>query len=71
MRSVVNISLPKNMLKEVEKEVKAGNYASKSDFFRHVMRWWNTNKLAEELKEEREKFEQGDFKVLRSLRDLR
>jgi len=71
MRSVVNISLPKNMLKEVEKEVKEGNYASKSEFFRHIVRWWNTNKLAKELKQSRKEFEAGKGKVLRSLRDLR
>lgn len=59
------------MAKEVEKEVKAGNYASKSEFFRHVIRWWNTNELARELKERRKEMESGEEKVLRSLRDLR
>jgi len=71
MRSVVNISLPQKMVKEVEKEVKAGNYASKSEYFRHIIRWWNTNKLARELKQSRKEFEAGKCKVLRSLCDLR
>ena len=59
------------MAKEVEKEVKSGNYASKSEFFRHVIRWWNANELANELKERRKEMESGGGKVLRSLRDLR
>ena len=71
MRSVVNISLPKNMLKEVEKEVKAGNYASKSEFFRSLIRLWKEERLLKELKESRREIEQGKGKVLRSLKDLR
>lgn len=71
MRSVINISLPKNMAKAVEQEVKSGGFATKSEFFRHIIRWWNTNKLARELKESRKEFEAGKGKVLRSLRDLR
>ena len=32
MRNIVNISLPKELNKEVEKAVKSGRYASKSEF---------------------------------------
>jgi Arc/MetJ-type ribon-helix-helix transcriptional regulator len=71
MRNVINISLPKNMTKIVEKEVKKGGFSTKSEFFRHLLRLWNTYKLAEELKESRKEFEMGKGRVLRSLRDLR
>jgi len=54
MRSVINISLPKSMADLVEKEVKSGKFATKSEFVRHMIRLWNTHKLAEELKEVRE-----------------
>lgn len=68
MRNIINISLPEELTKQVKKEVKIGNYASTSEFFRHLLR---THKLAEELKTSRREFETGKGKVLRSLRDLR
>lgn len=71
MRNIINISLPENMAKIVEKEVRSGNFATKSEFFRHLVRLWNTLKLAEELKESRREFESGRGKVLRSLHNLR
>lgn len=71
MRNVVNISLPENTVKLIDKEVKNGGFATKSEFFRHLLRLWNTQKLAEELKKNRKEFEAGKGKVLRSLRDLR
>lgn len=71
MRNIINISLPENMARMVEKEVKSGKFATKSEFFRHLVRLWNTYKLAEELEENRKDFEAGKGKVLRSLRDLR
>ena len=71
MRNVVNISLPEKMVKIIKKEVKAGGYASVSEFFRYLIREWNTNKLAEELKKDRLRFEAGKGKVLKSLKDLR
>jgi len=54
----------------VEKEVKSGKFATKSEFVRHMIRLWNTRKLAEELKEAQKDFEAGKFKKLRSLKDL-
>ncbi|NUQ56886.1 MAG: ribbon-helix-helix protein, CopG family [Candidatus Paceibacter sp.] len=71
MRSVINISLPKSMADLVEKEVKSGKFATKSEFIRHAIRAWNTHKLAKELKEAKKEFEAGKGKVLRSLHDLR
>jgi len=71
MRKVVNLSLPEETLKQVKKEVKSGDYASVSEFFRHLLRLWNTQKLADELKRERDEFAAGKSRKLGSLRDLR
>ena len=71
MRSIINISLPASTTKEAEKEVKKGNFASKSEFFRNLLRMWNTHKLAKEIEESRKEFEEGKGKILHSLRDLR
>ena len=71
MRSIMNISMPTKVKAEIEEAVKEGGFATTSEFFRHLIRLWNTHKLAEELREERKNFEAGKGKVLRSLRDLR
>ena len=70
MRNVVNISLPNTMVKIVKKEVKQGGFASTSEFFRHLIRSWNTQNLARELKNDRKEFEAGKGKILQSLKDL-
>ena len=54
----------------VEKEVKKGKFATKSEFVRHMIRLWNTHKLAEELKSRQKDFNEGKGKILKSLKDL-
>ncbi len=71
MRNIINISLPPKLAGQVRREVQAGNYASTSEFFRHLLRSKNTMELAKELKERRKEFEAGVSKTLRSLKDLR
>ncbi len=71
MRNIVNISLPKELNKEVEKAVKSGRYASKSEFFRDLIRLWQEQKLLDEIMESEKEFVEGKGKVLRSLKDLR
>jgi Arc/MetJ-type ribon-helix-helix transcriptional regulator len=70
MRDVINISMPAEMVKDLNMEVKKGKFASKSEFFRHLLRMWNTQKLAVELKREQKEFRRGNYKVLRSLKDI-
>ena len=68
MRSVMNISLPKDLAKDIERGVKEGKYASKSEFVRDLVRSWKEAHLAAEFaKMEKER---GKWKKLRSLRDL-
>lgn len=71
MRSILNISLPATLADIVKKEVKKGNFASTSEFFRHLLRLWNDNKLSYELKKSERDFATSNFKTLKSLKDLR
>ncbi len=71
MRNIMNISLPKEMVVGIKREVKNGKFASTSEFMRHLIRVWNTEKLARDLKQSQKEFAQGKYKVLRSLKDLR
>lgn len=71
MRSIINISLPEIMVKTVEKEVKKGGFATKSEFFRSLIRSYEENKLLAELKESQREISVGKGKKLRSLKDLR
>jgi len=68
MRNVINISLPQELTRKVRDEVKAGNFASVSEFFRYLLR---THELAKELQKARRDFDKNrNWKVLRSLGDL-
>ncbi len=71
MRNIVNISLPAELNKEVEKAVKAGNFATKSEFFRHLLRLWQEEQLLAQVEQSRREFREGKGKTLRSLKDLR
>jgi len=71
MRNIVNISVPSDMAKDIRREVKSGKFASTSEFMRHLIRLWNTRKLAEEFRKEREAFRKGNYKVLKSFKSLR
>ena len=71
MRRVINISLPESLSVEVEKEVRRSRFASKSEFFRHLLRLWLEGKLAADLEESRGELASGKGKLLKSLKDLR
>ena len=72
MRTVINISLPKDLALIVERFIKKGRYASKSEFVRELIR----EKIAEEdllnrIRKSEAEFRAGKGKLLRSLNDLR
>jgi Arc/MetJ-type ribon-helix-helix transcriptional regulator len=71
MRQVINISLPQKMALDVKKEVKSGNYATTSEFFRDLLRMWQGSKLYNDIIESEKEFRQGKGKKLRSLKNLR
>jgi len=71
MRTIVNISLSKELSHAVEKSVRSGRYASKSEFFRDLLRMWMEGRLFKELEESREELAEGRGRRLRSLKALR
>lgn len=71
MRNILNISLPEEMVRTVREEVRAGQFASTSEFFRHLVREWRTTRFGRELRSRRKDFEAGHGRVLRSLKQLR
>ncbi|MBM3257774.1 MAG: ribbon-helix-helix protein, CopG family [Candidatus Nealsonbacteria bacterium] len=72
MRTIINISLPKQLDCEIEKVMKRGRYSTKSEFLREIIR----ERIAEEdllariLKSQKE-IKSGKGKVLKSLSGLR
>ena len=71
MRQVINISLPEEMHNEVEEAVKTEKFASKSEFFRHLLRMWREEQLYRSVQKSRKEYRQGKAKTLRSLKELR
>lgn len=71
MRSIVNISLPVDLKKDVEGAVRSGGYATKSEFFRDALRAWKERQILLKLEKSRQDIQYGKGRVLRSLKDLR
>jgi Arc/MetJ-type ribon-helix-helix transcriptional regulator len=71
MREVINISLPKELNRAVEETIKKGNYSTKSEFFRELLRLWLEGKILRELAESRKEIALGKGKLLKSLKELR
>ncbi|MFH1780572.1 MAG: ribbon-helix-helix domain-containing protein [Candidatus Nealsonbacteria bacterium] len=72
MRTIINISLPEQLDQEIERMMRKGRYATKSEFLRELIR----EKLEEEdilaqIRKSEAEFRAGKGKVLRSLQDLR
>ena len=71
MREIISISLPKELNKKVEELMKKGRYATKSEFFRDLLRMRIEGKILRELAESRKELVSGKGKLLRSLKDLK
>lgn len=71
MRQIVNISLPQNLANLVNDTVAVEGYASKSEFFRELLRNWADLRLLTELNKSRGEIISGKGKTLKSLKDLR
>lgn len=70
MRSVINISLPEAMSKEVARGVKKLQCASKSEFFRHLLREWLAERLLHTVKKGRAEYRAGKAKKLTNPKDI-
>jgi putative addiction module CopG family antidote len=71
MRNIVTISLPKQLDEQIEKEVKTGKFASKSEFVRCLIRMWQEEKLAKEIAEAERDIAAGRVREIKSLKELR
>ena len=72
MRSVINISLSKELALDLEKAVKHGKYSSKSEFLRELIRErMEEEDLWRSVQKSEAEFRAGKGKLLRSLKDLR
>lgn len=72
MRTIINISLPEELNREIKKAMKRGGYSTKSEFLRELVR----ERIAEEnllgrIKKSEAEFKAGKGKILHSLKDLR
>jgi Arc/MetJ-type ribon-helix-helix transcriptional regulator len=70
MRSVVNISLPKELYAAVERLMEEGKYASKSELFREFLRMHLEEELLKDVEESRRQFRDGKGKLLRTPAEL-
>ena len=71
MRQIINISLPEKLSKIVDDATKNGQYASKSEFFRCLLRDWSEKQLIKELKQSQKEIKKTGGTLLKSLKDLR
>ena len=71
MRQIINISLPKSMADLVNREVKKNSYASKSEFFRFLIRNWSEKQIVDDIIESQKEIRRTGGTLLKSLKDLR
>ncbi len=71
MRTIINISLPKALSDVVTREVKRGKFATKSEFFRALIRRCEEDSILAELEASEAEIRAGKGITLSSLRDLR
>lgn len=62
--------MPIAFKKSVDLAVKEGDYASVSEFFRDAVRAWKEEQLYQSVLKSRKNITEGQFKKLRSLKDL-
>jgi Arc/MetJ-type ribon-helix-helix transcriptional regulator len=71
MRDIINISLSKELAKDLDKAVKKGKYSSKSEFVRYLIREkLNEEELWKSVHRSEAEFRAGKGKILKSLADL-
>ena len=71
MRTIVNISLPEEMAKQIKKESKESGFATTSEFIRHLIRIWNTEKLSKIIKKGDAEYNKGKTQVIRSFSEIK
>lgn len=67
----MNISVSPKLKKAIEAAVIKGGYTSKSEFLRDIFRAWEEQQLLKSIRKSERQIKNGQFKVLKSLKDLR
>jgi putative addiction module CopG family antidote len=70
MRSIINISMPAELKKEIELAVKEGNYASKSEFIRDAIRALKRQRIVEEIEQAEQDILSGKAKLYTSVKEM-
>ena len=70
MRQTMTISLPHDLLIEVQRGVKEGGYATKSEYIRDLVRDAKEEKFMKMIEKSRKDFKAGKGKLLKSVNDL-
>lgn len=70
MRSIINISVPSQLKKEIELAVKEGNYASKSEFFRDAIRAWKKQQILDSVEQAKQDILSGKGKTYKSYKEM-
>ena len=71
MRQIINISLPESMAEYVNKAVKKGKFASKSEFFRHLIREQSQDDAVNEVLQSHRQMKNDQKILLRSFKELK
>lgn len=71
MRQIINISLPESMAKYVNNAVKKGQFASKSEYFRHLIRERFEDEAVNQVLESHRQMKKGKKILLKSFKDLK
>ncbi|MEK7536135.1 MAG: ribbon-helix-helix domain-containing protein [Patescibacteria group bacterium] len=70
MRQTMTISLPQDLLKDIERGVKERGYATKSEYVRDLVREKKEEEFMKLIEKNRKEFKSGKGKVLKSLEEL-
>lgn len=71
MRQIINISLPPQLAEIVNQATSSGQFATKSEFFRNLIRQWSEKQLYQDLKTSQKEMKSTGGYLLKSLKDLR
>ena len=71
MRKILNISLPQSLADYVEKSVKKGKYASKSEFIRDLLRQHSQSETTRQVLKSSTQMKKGLKFPLHSFKDLK
>ncbi|PIZ73630.1 hypothetical protein COY07_01745 [Candidatus Peregrinibacteria bacterium CG_4_10_14_0_2_um_filter_43_11] len=72
MRSILNISLPPEMITMIKEEMEKRHFPTVSEFFRDLLRrHYEEQEVLAVLRESEKEVAEGKGKVLKSLKDLR